>query len=403
MKPLRDLILVQRQDLRKEEKTESGLYLVTGEAANYNFKEDEDVMSTVVNKKTPTQKEFIGKLVETSKKKHGKHFEFYPGGGDVNLSKIETNERLKDIIFGRKDNSGKIIEVGDECKHFKKDETIIYKKHSEVYDMSGVGKDYVLVQEKDVLVKKENGNYFVHPDYVIVKISKESRDNVFRKKLIDDNGKEVFLFIPAPTDKSDERHSQFFVTCGEIYGVGSNIKEVEVGDTAILNYLVDNEDDIIIGYEGEDKLIVTTAITTRHETDYIVYANRRSPRDQIVSSKGDYIETCQLLGVVRNNELLPRDPYVFISHESTIVSKTTKSGIQYKVDEKIIKRKILALSEVSKKRCGLEVGEWVIMDDFDVFSITLDDKIISAINDIDIMCPSQTLEDIKEKLLHLGK
>lgn len=404
MKPLRDLVLIQQKSTYKEEKTDGGLYVVSGEASNYNFKAENESTAEILQKINPTKNELIGKLVEFNRKKNGKHYDFHPAsaGDSSKLGALEKNERLKDIIFGRKGNIGVIVDGGDGCKYFGKDDCVIFRKNSNYnYDLRGIGEDLILVEEKDILVKKEGDSYFVHPDYVIVKISKESRDDVFRRKLKNDKGEEIILFLPTHTEKSDANHSEYFVTCGEIYGVGSNVKNVNIGDTAILDYRTDNDDEIIIGYEGEDKLIVTTAITTRHEDELVVYANQRSRRDQIVHSKDDYLETCQLLGVIRNGELFPRDPFVFLHHESTIVNKKTASGITYTVDEKIIKRQILAISEESKKRCGLQAGEWVVMDDFDLFSITLEDRKISAINDIDIMCPAETLVSIKEKLLAL--
>lgn len=382
MKPLRNLVLVSQNTVSKEEKTSSGLVIVTGDSANYNFKDDEYTKADVVHNKKATKKDLTGRLIEASKKATGNHLEFYPGGGDVNMSALETNERLKDLVWGRKHNSGNILSAGDGCRFFKEGDNIIYKKSAGKCDMSEHGEGLILIEENEILVKKEGDKFTVHPDCVIVKITKESRDKLFKKTFINDKGEECFLLIPAPTDAADERHSQFFVVCGEIMMAGDNTKNIQPGDTAILDHTVDGNDNIIIGYEGEDKLIVVTAVTSRH-TDYqIVHTERRS---QIVFSPGDYKETSSILGVIRGEELMAVDPFVFINHESTVVSLQTKSGIYYTKDKKIVERTILSISKESENRVPVTKGDKVLVDDFDIFDVLIDGKRICCINDIDII------------------
>lgn len=388
MKPLRNLVLIQQKSTYKEEKTESGLFLVSGEAANYNFKSDAESTADVLQKVNPTQNQLIGKLVEFNRKKNGKYYNFHPGDTGNDLTLLENNSKLKDIIFGRKGNAGEIVELGGSCKYFSASDTVIFKKNSNYnYDLRSEGNDLVFVEEKDILVKKEGDQYFVHPEYIIIKISKESREDVFKRKFKNDKGEDMVLFLPTPSHKSDANHSEYFVTCGEVYGVGAKVKNIRAGDIGILSYLCDNDEDIIVGYEGEDKLIVVKPFTTYCEKEVVVYANKRSHRDQIVQSVGDYDELSQLIGVIRGEELLAIDPYIFLKHEETIVNKKTPSGVMYTVDEKIIKRQILSISEESQERTGLKKGDFVIMDDFDLFDAKLEDRTISVINDVDIMFP----------------
>lgn len=386
MKPLRDLVLVSQNSVSKEEKTASGLVLLSSEAANYNFSDDGVMKMDVVHKKEATKKDLTGRLIEASKKATGNHLEFYPGGGQVNMAALENNERLKDIVWGRKHNSGTIISKGNKCNFFKEGDEVIFKKSAGKHDVSSEAEDHILIQESDILVKKEGDKYTVAPESIIVKISKESRDNVFKRKFKNENGEDCFLFIPAPTDEADERHPQFFVTCGQVVLVGEKVKSIQAGDTCILDYSVDNNENIIIGYEGEDKLIVVNAVTTRH-TDYeVVHTERRT---QIVSSPGDYKETSSVLGVIRGEELISIDPFVFINHESTVVSQQTASGIHYTEDKKIVERTILAISKESEDLMKVRQGEKILVDDFDLFDLHLDGRTICCINDIDIIGKSR--------------
>lgn len=383
MRPLRNLVLVKQELIRTEEKSEGGIYLIKGDTSLYDFKR-ENTIDEILHKNDTGRIGLLGRLLEYNRKKNGTHYEFYRGEQDKNMASIETNEALKDLVFGRKDSSGVVQSIGDKCKYFKEGDKVIFKKNSGYHVAFGEN-DLIMVEENDILAKKEGNDYFVHPDCVIVKISKEARDNVFKRKVVDNAGNEVTIFLPAPSQKSDGNYTEYFVTCGEVYAVGDNVKNTQTGDIGILNYLCDNEEDIIVGYEGEDKLIVVSAVTKRHTETLIAYANRRSSRDQIVYEKDDYENMSQLLGVVRDKELIAHDPYIFLKHENTIIEKKTQSGIHYSVDEKIIKREVLAISEESHKITGIKKGDVITIDDFDVFNITLDDGVISAVNDIDVM------------------
>lgn len=377
MKPLRDLILVKEKKEFSGEKTDSGLYLISGSENNYNFKQDEDLRYDVMHREKGTKESLNNRLIEASKKRNGTYIEFFPGTEDVNLTQLEGNEALKDLVFGRSGNTGIVEEIGDGVDWVKKGDEVIFKK-------SGIipfEKNLFFLEEKSVVAANNN----IPPKCVVVKITKESRDNVFKRTVKTDSGETVNIFLPAAIDKMDERHSQFFVTCGEVMAVGEDVIEVKVGDIAILDYTQDNNEEIILRYEGEDKLIVVSAVSTFHTDNYEVEpANKRR---QIVWQKGDIKELSNVLGVIRNGELSAVYPFVFLNHESTIISRKIASGIEYQEDQKILEREVLAISEFSPI---VNKGGRVWVDDFDIFDVVLFDKEgqemrVSCVNDIDLL------------------
>lgn len=382
MKPLRDLVLIKKEKNIQEEKTSSGLYIINGETAEYNFKDDEDISMNVLHKKNNTTKDLNNKLIEHARKKSGNHIEFYPGGGNIKFSELEKNEKLKDLIYGRGTNKAKIISTGCDCSFVVDGDEIIYNKSAGLIPYED---NQYIVSESQILAVVRDGWTIIHPEFVLVKITAEARANVFKKKIVTQDGGESFLFLPTVNDPSDGRYSQFFVTCGEVIQVGGKVKNAIPGDIAILNYLCDTNDNIIVGYDGEDKLIAVRGLTTRYDSDEIVYQNRHTRRDQIVHLTGDYKDVTEIIAVIRNEELVPFEPYVFLDHQSTIVTKKTASGIEYTVDEKILERTIIASSKESDKRCGISKGKRVLVDDFDIFLIELEGRKISAVNDIDII------------------
>lgn len=296
----------------------------------------------------------------------------------------DIDKKIDDIVKNSKQNVGIIKRAGNKCNFVKEGDRVIYKGHTEHSEIKIDGEDCVMVKEENVLVKiGEKLN--IRPGYIIVKISKESRDALIVKKGIRDDGSEYEMFVTMPPMPDEDRHSQYFISGGVIMAVGKGVSTAQVGDFALINYLCDNDETVIVGYDGEDKLIAVNATTSRHETAEIIHANRRNRRDQMVYDEGDYKNTSDLLGVVRGEELISIDPFVFLVHKSTMVEKETASGIQYVVDEKIIRREVLAVSPETESRFGIQKGEIIVMDDFDSFDVVFEGRTISAVNDVDIM------------------
>jgi co-chaperonin GroES (HSP10) len=338
MQLLHSNVLIKQEESVKEEKTKSGIIILKTDYKSYQFGSD--------------------------------------------------NQIAEDILFRKKHNKGKAVGIGVSCAFVKKNDTVIFKKQSNFMEIE----NNLVVEEKDIMVKVVDGKYIVHPNSVLVKITKESRDTVFTKKIKRDDGTFVDFVMAIPPDKESDNYSTFFVSTGIIVGIGENVTGILINDIAILDYQVDNNEDIIVGYDGEDKLVCVDAVTTRHEEDYVVYATRQSKRDQIVYSKGDFDILSKLLGIIRNQELIARDPYVFLNHKTNVEKKQTKSGITYNETKYCFEREILSAPKETTEKLGFKKGDRIMVSDFDIFDITVDDKKISCIHDIDIITKIDTLK-----------
>lgn len=344
--PLRDLVLIERENIVTEEQRPSGLVV---------FKSN---------------------------------FNLYQWG--------EDNLQAADIIQKKKQNKGNIVATGNKCTFFKGGDYIIYKKMTEQKYLIYQGKDCVLVSEADVLCKIVDGEMICHPDNLIIKITKEARDSLFSKKIKRDDGSTVELFMYNPTGSDEEGHNEHFVATGEVIGVGENVDNAQIGDVAILSYLLDNDESVIVGYDGDDKLIVASPKTVYAKEEIWIYANRATeedkkkqsygqrlcPHDIQLQKPGDYETMAPVIGLVRGEEIIACDPYVFLIHESNIVAKVSAAGILYSETQKILERKVLS---VPHGNTGVKHGDTIICDDFDIFDIVLEGKRISCLNDIDII------------------
>lgn len=333
MQTLRDLVLIELEDSVIETKRESGIILLSTQNNLYQIGDEESM--------------------------------------------------LKDLISKPKMNKGTILSVGSMCSYFKEKQNVVYRKDTEQSIIDVEGKRCAIVRHKDILVMSDYSG--LNPDYVLVKITKAARESLFNKVVTRDDGERINLFVAAEKEMDDVSANEYFVSSGEIVAVGDNIKEVSVGDIGLLSYLCDNDQSIIVGYDGLDKIIAVQAVTTRHTSDNIVYSNQQVKRTQTVWSKGDYEEMSSLYGVVNGEKLIPIEPYVFLNHEITKVMKVGRGGVIYEEDEKIIKRKVLAVSNGTSEIYGVNNGDVTTVFDFDVFDICFNGNKISAINDVDIL------------------
>lgn len=226
------------------------------------------------------------------------------------------------------------------------------------------------------MAKKTNLEIIPHPDKILVKITKESWDNLFFKWITRDDGSKCQLFTALEESEGfDKRYTQN-VSVGVVLAVGDNIKTVFPSDLVILDYLASNNEDVFVGYIGGDKLISIRVITTYHTYDAKPFLDGR--RAFVV---GDFDEVSAVLGVVRKDKVIAFDPYIFLNHKSNIIIKTLPSGHTLKEEEKIVTREVLSAPEDS----GFKDGDQVIVKEPDIFTRTIGMKEISVLFKIDVL------------------
>ena len=242
---------------------------------------------------------------------------------------------------------------------------------------------------KDQYIAKieKDGTYIVPPDCVMVKINVEDREALYTRWIVRNDGSKIQLFIQPDYSKDTTQRSKIFVNVGEIMQIGADVNGIEIGDVAILDYTIDNDIDNVLYFdEHKNKYVVVQAETVLHQYDEWAYATRNSPRDQKVSASGDIKTISPILGLLRNNILIARFPYVFLEHKNTLVRKESALvGIVYEEHEYILERKVLSVSDKSRKKYGIRENQMVILQDPDMFDVQLKESKIQAIMDSDIM------------------
>lgn len=227
-------------------------------------------------------------------------------------------------------------------------------------------------------MKKKKGHLFeAHPNKVIIRISKHQWNSLFSNKVKKTDGTEVKLFVDTEAEPGFDRRFQQNVSVAKVVAVGENIKGIIPGDMAIIDYVVSNDDNILIGYIGGDRLCAMNAKTTYHHKDAIPNIDGRK-----TFKIGDFDTISPLLGVVRNKQVISFDPYVFVVHEFNPKMSVNEEGLQVEKLQPIVEREVLCAPEGE----FYKGGDTILIKEADLFTRTIDEKEICCCMKQDVLC-----------------
>jgi hypothetical protein len=196
-------------------------------------------------------------------------------------------------------------------------------------------------------IKHEKLTIIPAPNRVLIKVTaKQMQDLISKEIVLEDGTKKRLFFEPILFDQGYERRFQQSVSVGEAVGVGVNVQNVEVGDTLILDYLTSNLTDHLIGFFNKDQLISVLAETTYHNTSSVLINGRRA------WAKGDFDNISMILGVVREDKLIPFDPYIFLEYQSDYLKILSMHGDSIRSKEPVVERVVLGSPDGCIYKCG---------------------------------------------------
>lgn len=221
---------------------------------------------------------------------------------------------------------------------------------------------------------------------VILRVNESDRRALYQKNIRRADGSEVTLYINVPPDANEDRRSQIFVNVATVMAVGEGVENIEVGDTAIIDYLIDNDPSFTLGFDGNDKYISVRALTTYFEKDQWNYADRRNPKstDRRTYKAGQPKHITDVLAVLRDGVIHAVAPYVFLEHR-TLGKKKTASGIEYSDYTPVDKTFVLSISKTSSEKYGVNAGDEICIKHYDIFDVKFNNLTFSVMNDEDFL------------------
>jgi|ERR1700733_12567022 len=226
---------------------------------------------------------------------------------------------------------------------------------------------------------------------IFVRITKENKEGIFSKEITRNDGSKVKLFLTVDAKDDEDRKSELFVQTGIVELVGSEVEGINVGDIALLDYQVCNLRHQLVKEDEHGQVFWINPKTTYYDHTKIAYKDRKHPmsRDTVVYYEGDYDEISMLLGVVRNEELIPIAPYVFLTHETPIVMVITKNGLLIEERHRLLYRNVISISQESTDNFSVKREDTVLVDDADIFPVKFNGMKVDCLFDRDIIAIKQ--------------
>lgn len=227
-------------------------------------------------------------------------------------------------------------------------------------------------------------------DKILIHFSQERINDIFFTTVVKNDGTVSRLEISTPAEDIDDRASTLFAEIGEVIGVGSEIKHIIVGDTAILDYNLFNDVRKLISEDQSGRTYIVDPVTKYHKEENIAYSEQDNERNQLVWNMGEVEEMSQLLAIVRDGELIANDPFVFLKYEEK--EEVNDCGtLGYVYSPEVVTRKVLSISSIGTRKYDVKNGDSVLVREPDTFTVKINDKLVSCCNDEDLLIINEPL------------
>lgn len=196
---------------------------------------------------------------------------------------------------------------------------------------------------------------------VLLRITAAEKKKVFQSDLITDSGQVASLIKEIEQEEGMGEAFAQSVQTGEIVAVADDVAFLQVGDIAILDYLVDGMTDEVVYKDDFGKILCIDTRTIYHDDDNMIYESQTTRQNMFVWTKGDVDTASLIYGVFRGDKLIPNPPYIICEHKDFRLSSKTESGIQYQeFEDDAVIRRLLVPNVLSSK--DHKVGAYVIVE-----------------------------------------
>lgn len=189
---------------------------------------------------------------------------------------------------------------------------------------------------------------------VLVRMSEKERELLTHKEITTASGEKIKLCTRWIDPEDDEARYELALKVGTVIGVSPGVTEIQEGDIALLDYVVDSDISFEVCRDGGDKIVSVPCRTTIHQDSKYVttYDKKFLEKNVAVYKKGDIDQLSLILGVIREDRLIPNDHYVFCEFRASRSEEMIKleSGLYaYKVyDDTFLSRKVLFCGDAAE-------------------------------------------------------
>jgi len=236
---------------------------------------------------------------------------------------------------------------------------------------------------------------------ILVKLSAKSKLDLLEKEIITTTGEKIKLCLKAPSYEEVDKY-ELSVKVGEVIALSPGVKNVQIGDIALIDYIVDADAEYVAYMEGNDKVVSVPCQSRIHDKDIVVtsyYQQKKiggtqgekkikmeytGEKNVFVARKGDVDEISLLLGVIRDGQLIPNDYFIFCEPKQENSNLTVQANGLFGFNAKEtthIKRRVL----FSSPETGLKSGDYVLAEKESNFELTVFEKKFDVIAVVDVL------------------
>lgn len=221
------------------------------------------------------------------------------------------------------------------------------------------------------------------PGYAIVAISKESKERQFYKEIKLANGKSMKLTLTIPESGLYDGHFSQGVSIAKVAAVGDGVDYLSVGDDVIVDYTIDVDTAKIISEENGIKYVRANALNEYYESDKLISESKFQRTAVYEYRKGDLKSASTIFGVIKDDEIIPNFPYVFLKYVDLEGEfEITESGVVVPSSEgEIVVRQVLFSHPLSP----IKAGQIVMVDFGSLYERDVNGELVSICMHNDII------------------
>lgn len=197
------------------------------------------------------------------------------------------------------------------------------------------------------------------PNRILISITEEDRDKIFKKIITSSAGQEFTLIKDIQAKENTDKFYSQTVNMGYVLEVGPECTQVQVDDIVLFDNLVDTNPAIVLEQTPFRKKIVLQESHTYHTDDYLVPPSAPGKSPKYVWRIGTEDEMSRILAIFRNGEMIcPKTLLITDYHDD---SKGIKKypGLIYDEEVNKVATRVVKKSSVDSK---LKTGEGVLVE-----------------------------------------
>lgn len=189
------------------------------------------------------------------------------------------------------------------------------------------------------------------PNRILVEISEQDRDKLFKKIITSTAGQDFLLIKDRQAPEHTDKFYSQTVNLGRVLQVHPACQQVQVDDVVLFDNMVDSDPLIVFESSAFRKKVVLQESHSYHNDDYLIPPSGKQLRPQAVWKKGDLEDMSRILAIFREGKLICPRSYVIAEYHDDEQDLRRYRGLIHDIQKlDVVSRTVKAAHESSDLR-----------------------------------------------------